>query len=72
MISFLIIFSTVIVLELAIALLLKLLPRFGVIGKDIAEACTEVPVLDGLLSVMYGDGYSSWFGHPERHQRKQD
>ena len=52
MISFLIIFSTVLVLELAIALLLTLMPRFGSVGKDIAEGCTQVPVLDGVLSVM--------------------
>jgi hypothetical protein len=52
MIPFLIVFSLVLVSELAVALLLTVIPRLGRVGKDIVEACTQAPVLDWLLSAI--------------------
>lgn len=48
MIPFLIVFSLVLVSELAVALLLTVIPRLGRVGKDIVEACTQAPVIESL------------------------
>jgi hypothetical protein len=46
------VFVAVFSLEVAITLLLTLMPRLGWLGKDISQACTKAPLLDIILSVM--------------------
>jgi hypothetical protein len=56
--SFLIIFTATFSLEVAIILMLTLMPRLGGLGKDIAESLTKAPWLDLILSVML---WIPWF-----------
>lgn len=46
------IFTAVFSLEVAIALILTLMPRLGGVGKDITETLTKAPGLDLILSVI--------------------
>ncbi|MBD2577653.1 hypothetical protein [Oscillatoria sp. FACHB-1406] len=50
--SFLLVFAATFSLEVAIILMLALLPRLGGLGKDLLESFTKAPWLDVILSVM--------------------
>jgi hypothetical protein len=62
------VFIAIFSLEVAIALLLTLMPRLGWLGKDISEACTKAPLLDLIMSIalwvpwLFGGLIAGWLG----------